>query len=91
MFYVCLTGKGAECEYLGGGFNYQPILPPRSRAAFAAGEAEPGSPGGCRSLPSRGLCLGGSWGTPVAQLGWGGLRINLRMLQRGARCAGGGK
>lgn len=47
MFYVCLTGKGAECEYLGGGFNYQPILPPRSRAGFAAGEAEPGSAEGC--------------------------------------------
>ena len=43
MFYVCLNGKGTECEYLNSGFNYQSALPPRSRADLSAGEVEPGS------------------------------------------------
>lgn len=85
MFYVCLTGKGAECEYLGGGFNYQPGLPLRSRAGFTASEAEPDSPGGRRRLPSWGLRLRGSWGTTVEQLRWGGLIRNLAVLQGGSQ------
>lgn len=85
MFYVCLTGKGAECEYLGGGFNYQPGLPLRSRAGFTASEAEPDSPGGRRRLPSWGLRLRGSWGTTVVQLRWGGLIRNLAVLQGGSQ------
>lgn len=88
MFYVCLTGKGAECEYLGGGFNYQPGLPLRSRAGFAASEAEPDSPSGHRRLPSWGLHLGGSWGTPVVLLRWGGLIRKPEMLQGSSMLSG---
>jgi len=43
MFYVCLNGKGTECEYLNSGFNYQSASPPRSRVDLSAGEVEPGS------------------------------------------------
>lgn len=88
MFYVCLTGKGAECEYLGGGFNYQLGLPLRSRAAFAASEAEPDSPSGHRRLPSWGLHLRGSWGTPVVLLRWGGLIRKPEMLQGSSMLSG---
>lgn len=43
MFYVCLNGKGTECEYLNSGFNYQSAFPLRSRADLRASEVEPGS------------------------------------------------
>lgn len=42
MFYVCLNGRGTECEYLSSGFNYQSHLPSESRADLGAGEVEPG-------------------------------------------------
>lgn len=43
MFYVCLNGKGTECEYLNSGFNYQSAFPPRRRGGLGAGAEEPGS------------------------------------------------
>lgn len=43
MFYVCLNGKGTECEYLNSRFNYQSALSPWSRADLSAAEVEPGS------------------------------------------------
>lgn len=43
MFYVCLNGKGTECEYLSSRFNYQSALPPWSRVDLHASEVEPGS------------------------------------------------
>lgn len=42
MFYVCLNGKGTECEYLNSGFNYQSALPLWSGADLGASEVEPG-------------------------------------------------
>lgn len=43
MFYVCLNGKGTECEYLNSEFNYQSALPLRSRADLSAGGVNPAS------------------------------------------------
>lgn len=43
MFYVCLNGKGTECEYLNSEFNYQSALPLQSRADLSAAGVKPAS------------------------------------------------
>lgn len=86
MFYVCLNGKGTECEYLNSGFNYQSAFPPWSRAGLGAGAAEPGSQaavgGECRAGWRAGPELEGA-GEPL-QHGRGGQ--GLKPTWMGCKC-----